>query len=59
MRRLSPTLNLRLQAQNLLRADSRRDASAWSGLVAGTDDWRLASTEKGQITWLLSLEGKW
>ncbi|MDX9706719.1 MAG: TonB-dependent receptor, partial [Azospira sp.] len=48
MRRLSPTLNLRLQAQNLLRADSRRDASAWSGLVAGTDDWRQASTEKGQ-----------
>lgn len=55
VRKLSPALNLRLQAQNLLRADTRRDAQA----LAGTDDWRLASTEKGQPSWLLSLEGKW
>ena len=59
VRKLSSALNLRLQAQNLLRSDLRRNAEATSGLVAGTDDWRLASTEKGQLTWLLSLEGKW
>jgi iron complex outermembrane receptor protein len=59
VRKLSSTLNLRLQAQNLLRADTKRNAEATSSLVAGTDDWRLASTEKGQLTWLLSLEGKW
>lgn len=59
VRKLSSTLNLRLQAQNLLRADTRRNSAAWSGLVAGTDDWRLASRERGQPTWLLSLEGKW
>ncbi|MBI2306390.1 MAG: TonB-dependent receptor [Rhodocyclales bacterium] len=55
VRKLSSALNLRLQAQNLLRADTRRTAAA----VAGADDWRLASNEKGQPTWLLSLEGKW
>ena len=27
--------------------------------AAGSDDWRLASTERGQRTLLLSLEGKW
>lgn len=59
VRKLSSTLNLRLAAQNLLRADTRRSSAAWSNLAAGTDDWRLASTEKGQLTWLLSLEGKW
>ncbi|MBK9445648.1 MAG: TonB-dependent receptor [Betaproteobacteria bacterium] len=59
VRKLSSTLNLRLQAQNLLRADTKRSSAATSSLVAGTDDWRLASTEKGQLTWLLSLEGKW
>ncbi len=59
VRKLSSALNLRLSAQNLLRADTKRSSAAWSNLVAGTDDWRLASTEKGQITWLLSLEGKW
>lgn len=59
VRKLSSAMNLRLQAQNLLRADTKRSSEAWSNLVAGTDDWRLASTEKGQLTWLLSLEGKW
>ncbi|MDQ5917789.1 MAG: outer rane receptor for ferrienterochelin and colicin, partial [Pseudomonadota bacterium] len=59
VRKLSSTMNLRLQAQNLLRADTKRSSEATSSLVAGTDDWRLASTEKGQLTWLLSLEGKW
>ena len=59
VKKLSSALNLRLQAQNLLRADTKRSSAATSNLVAGTDDWRLASTEKGQLTWLLSLEGKW
>lgn len=59
VRKLSSTTNLRLQAQNLLRADVKRSSGAWSNLIAGTDDWRLATTEKGQLTWLLSLEGKW
>ena len=52
---LNPQLNLRLDAQNLLRADTRR----LSTYAAGSDDWRLASTERGQRTLLLSLEGKW
>lgn len=54
-RRLTPQLNLRLDAQNLLRADTRR----LSTYAAGSDDWRLASNERGQRTLLLSLEGKW
>ena len=54
-RRLTPQLNLRLDAQNVLRADTRR----LSTYAAGSDDWRLASTERGQRTLLLSLEGKW
>lgn len=57
--KLSSALNLRLALQNLLRAETKRSSQAWSNLVAGTDDWRLASTEKGQLSWLLSLEGKW
>ncbi|MCA1937745.1 MAG: TonB-dependent receptor [Dechloromonas sp.] len=54
-RRLTPQLNLRLDAQNLLRADTRRLA----GYTAGANDWRLESSERGQRTLLLSLEGKW
>lgn len=54
-RRLTPQLNLRLDAQNLLRADTRRIAT----YTAGADDWRLQSNERGQRTLLLSLEGKW
>lgn len=55
VRRLTANANLRLSAENLLRADTRREA----GAAAGNDDWRLASTERGQRTWLLALEGKW
>ncbi|HOI51856.1 MAG TPA: TonB-dependent receptor, partial [Azonexus sp.] len=54
-RRLTPQLNLRLDAQNLLRADTRRIAT----FTASADDWRLAGDERGQRTLLLSLEGKW
>uniref|UniRef100_UPI0039E588B8 TonB-dependent receptor plug domain-containing protein n=1 Tax=Azonexus sp. TaxID=1872668 RepID=UPI0039E588B8 len=54
-RRLTPQLNLRLDAQNLLRADTQRLANFY----AGSEDWRLASNERGQRTLLLSLEGKW
>lgn len=59
VRKLSSTLNLRLQAQNLLRTDTRRNSTASSNLIAGTDDWRLTGKERGQPVWLLSLEGKW
>jgi iron complex outermembrane receptor protein len=55
VRRLSSSTNLRLQVQNLLGADTRRIADA----RASGDDWRLATDERGQRTWLLSLEGKW
>jgi iron complex outermembrane receptor protein len=55
VRRLDAALNLRLTLQNLLAADTRRFASAWSG----ADTWRLDGEEAGQRTWLLSLEGKW
>lgn len=54
-RRLTPQLNLRLEAQNLLAADTRRLADARSG----SDSWALATTERGQRSVLLSLEGKW
>lgn len=55
VRRLSAQLNLRLEAQNLLRTDTRRLADAWSA----ADSWRLSSAERGQRTFMLSLEGKW
>lgn len=54
-RRLTPQLNLRLEAQNVLRTDTRRLAEAWSG----SDNWSLATGERGQRSVLLSLEGKW
>lgn len=54
-RRLTPQLNLRLEAQNLLAADTRRLADARSG----SDSWSLATSERGQRSLLLSLEGKW
>jgi iron complex outermembrane receptor protein len=54
-RRLTPQLNLRLEAQNVLGTDTRRIASAW----AGNDNWSLATGERGQRAVMLSLEGKW
>ncbi|WP_306606664.1 TonB-dependent siderophore receptor [Azonexus sp.] len=54
-RRLSQQLNLRLDTQNLLRADTRR----FSHFAAAGEDWRLGGFERGQRTLLLSLEGKW
>lgn len=55
VRRLDAAFNLRLAVQNLLRADIRRYATAADGL----DAWSLDTAERGQRTWLLSLEGKW
>ena len=55
VRRLSAQLNLRLEAQNILRADTRHLADAWSA----ADSWRLSTAERGQRTFMLSLEGKW
>lgn len=54
-RRLTPQLNLRLAIQNLLAADTRRDAAAQSG----SDAWSLLDRDAGQRSWMLSLEGKW
>lgn len=54
-RRLTPQLNLRLEAQNVLGTDTTRLARAW----AGNDSWSLATGERGQRAVLLSLEGKW
>ena len=54
-RRLTPQLNLRLDAQNVLGTDLQRQTAAWSGL----DSWRLEALERGQRTFMLSLEGKW
>ncbi|MDD2664693.1 MAG: TonB-dependent receptor [Dechloromonas sp.] len=55
VRRLSRQLNLRLEVQNLIATDTSRLARAWSG----SDDWTLATRERGQRTLLLSLEGQW
>lgn len=55
VRRLTPALNLRFTVQNLLAADTHRQALAF----AGNDAWRLYSSDTGQRAWLLSLEGKW
>lgn len=54
-RRLNPQVNLRLEAQNILGTDTRRLASA----RAAQDSWTLSSSERGQRTILLSVEGKW
>ena len=55
VRRLSPALNLRLSAQNLLGADTWRTATS----SQGGQGWALTSSERGQRTWMLALEGKW
>ena len=54
-RRLTPQLNLRLDAQNVLGTEIRRQSAAWSGI----ESWRLDALEQGQRTFLVSLEGKW
>lgn len=55
LRKLDATWNLRLSGDNLLRADIRRQQDAF----ASSAWWSLATTEKGDRTVLLSLEGKW
>ena len=55
VRRLTPALNLRLSVQNLLGKGSWRTASTGQG----GQPWVLTSSETGQRTWLLALEGKW
>lgn len=54
-RRLNSQVNLRLEAQNILGADTRRLASA----RAAQDSWTLNTSERGQRIILLSVEGKW
>jgi outer membrane receptor for ferrienterochelin and colicins len=55
LRKLTMALNLRLSLQNLLKADTHRQADAY----AGTDRWSLTSSDTGTRAVLLSLEGKW
>ena len=55
LRKLTPNLNLRLNLQNVLGADTRRYESA----VVDADTWLLSSESQGARNLLLSLEGKW
>lgn len=55
LRRLTPNLNLRLNLQNVLGADTRVEQSAWSGV----DAYQLNSRSRGLRNVLLTLEGKW
>ena len=55
LKRLTAELNLRLSLQNLLKADTRRQAD----YTAGSSWWSLGSTDTGTRAVLLSLEGKW
>lgn len=55
LEKLSPIVNLRLSLQNILKADTRRQMEAYSP----GSSWALATTDRGQRTLLLSLEGKW
>lgn len=54
-RRLSAGLNLRLSAENLFGDEERVVREARHGV----HQWRIASREGGERTWLLSLDGKW
>ena len=55
VRRLTPALNLRLSVQNLLGTSTWRTASS----AQGGQPWALTTSDRGQRTWLLALEGKW
>lgn len=55
LRKLTPNLNLRLNLQNVLGADTRKQEAAWNG----ADTWLLDSENQGARSVLLSLEGKW
>jgi iron complex outermembrane receptor protein len=55
LKRLSARFNLRLTLQNLLQADTRRQA----GYTAGPAWWSLAATDTGTRAVLVALEGKW
>lgn len=55
VRRLTPAFNLRLSVQNLLGKGAWRTATT----PQGGQPWALTSSEAGQRTWLLTLEGKW
>jgi len=55
VRRLTPAFNLRLSVQNLLGTSTWRTASS----AQGGQPWALTTSDHGQRTWLLALEGKW
>ncbi|MPN18257.1 hypothetical protein SDC9_165616 [bioreactor metagenome] len=53
--RLQPGLNLRFNANNLLRADTCKLARARSG----ANDWRLETCNGNVASYMLTLEGSW
>lgn len=53
--RLNANMNVRINLQNLLGADTRKQETAW----AGADAWQLGSVGQGSRSLLVSLEGKW
>lgn len=53
--RLQPGLNLRFNANNLLRADTCKLARAHSG----ANDWRLETCNGNVASYMLTLEGSW
>jgi outer membrane receptor for ferrienterochelin and colicins len=55
VRKVAPTINLRLTLQNILGEDTRRTVRAYS---AG-QEWQLASMQNQPRAILVSLEGKW
>jgi iron complex outermembrane receptor protein len=55
VRKVTPTVNLRLTLQNILGEDTRRTVRAYSG----GQDWQLGSLDKLPRSFLLTLEGKW
>lgn len=55
LKRINANLNLRLNLQNVLGADTEKDAAAWNG----SDAWLLSSENLGARSLMVSLEGKW
>lgn len=55
VRKLMPGVNLRFTVQNLLKADTRKMQTAWSG----NSEWRLNSRDTGTRAIMMTLEGKW
>lgn len=55
LKRINANLNLRVNLQNVMGADTEKDEAAWNG----TDAWLLGNDNLGTRSLLVSLEGKW